>query len=87
MQLGRSAPPRTGARNLSIIGIPSFAMLLVLTNIALCLCVDREQYTSDLRRPTTLALSPAPLGGLRDVKPSYDPDDAALIAIVPLPTD
>ena len=72
---------------MSIIGMPSFAMLLALTNIALCLCVDREEYTADLRRPTTLAFSPAPLGGSRDVKPKYDPEDTALITFDPLPTD
>jgi hypothetical protein len=72
---------------MSIIGTPGFAMLLVLTNIALCLCVDRERYPSDLRRPTTLAVSPAPLGGLRNVTPNNEPDAAALTSIAPLLTD
>lgn len=72
---------------MSIIGMPSFAMLLALANIALCLCVDRKDYTAELRRPIALALSLVPPDGSRDVKPSYDLEGAALVANVPLPTD
>jgi hypothetical protein len=72
---------------MSIIGMPSLAMLLVLANITLCLSVDREKYTSDLPRSPTVAWSPAPLGGSRDAEPSDDPDGGAITAIVPLPTD
>lgn len=72
---------------MSIIGMPSFAMLLVLTNITLCLSVDREKYPSNLERPATVALSPPQLGGARNVKPGNDADDPALTAIVPLRTD
>jgi hypothetical protein len=72
---------------MSIIGMPSFAMLLVLTNITLCLSVDREKYTTDHPPPATLAVSPTPLGGSHNVNPDDGPDDAALTAIVPLRTD
>lgn len=72
---------------MSIIGMPSFAMLLVLTNITLCLSVDREKYTSDLRRPATVALSPPPLDASHNVKPSDEPAGAALTAIVPIRAD
>jgi hypothetical protein len=72
---------------MSIIGTPAFAMLLVSTTIALCLCVDSERYASDLRRPTTLALSPAPLGGSRSVTPNDEPDAAPMTKIGPHRSD
>ncbi len=37
---------------MSIIGMPSLAMLLVLTNFALCLSVDAKSVTADVKRPT-----------------------------------
>ena len=72
---------------MSIIGMPSFAMLLVLMNITLCLSVEREKYTSDLRRPAAVTLSPTPQDGSLNIEPSGGPDGAALTAIVPLRTD
>jgi hypothetical protein len=60
---------------MSTIGMPSLAMLLVLANFALCLSVDRQKFTSDLRRPANMAL---PLGAPRNVMARHRPDGAAL---------
>ena len=72
---------------MSMIGMPSLAMLLVLTNFTLCLCVDREKYPPNLERPATVALSPSQLGRAHGVEPSDDPDGAAVTAIIPLRAD
>jgi len=72
---------------MSIIGTPSFAMLLVLTNITLCLSVDAQRVTSDLRQPTTTALSPAPLGGSLHINARRLPVDGSMPARLPLQGD
>jgi hypothetical protein len=72
---------------MSIIGMPSFAMLLVLANITVCLSVDREKHTTDLWWPATLALSPAPLDRPHNVNPDDSSDSTTLPAIAPLQAD
>jgi hypothetical protein len=72
---------------MSIIGTPSFVMLLVLTNIALCLSVAHQRATSELRRPATVALSPVPLGGPLLIRALHRPDDGPLPVVSPLRID
>jgi hypothetical protein len=72
---------------MSTIGTPSFAMLLVVTNIALCLSVPHQRATSDFRRPTTATLSPVPLGGPLLIRALHRPDDGPLPVVSPLRID
>lgn len=72
---------------MSTIGMPSLAMLLVLTNLALCLSVDRRTVTSDLGRPTALAFTPTPLDAPHNHKASHRPDGEAATVTVPFRAD
>jgi hypothetical protein len=69
---------------MSIIGMPSLAMLLVLANFAVCLSVDRPKHTSDRQRPATTAPT---LGGAHDVNVHRMRGGPVLTATIPPPTD
>ena len=56
---------------MSIIGVPSLAMLLVLTNIALCLSVAPQ-------RPALTAVSTLPLGPAQAITGAHHPANAAM---------
>ena len=72
---------------MSIIGMPSLAMLLVLTNFALCLSVDPQSHAADVRRPATEAESPPSLRGLPRINGLHRPADRSMPARLRIRTD
>lgn len=71
---------------MSVIGMPSLAFLLVLTNFALCLSAD-QRHRTDTLWPASAARSAAPRALERNTERSEHRARAALTAIAPLPTD
>jgi hypothetical protein len=55
---------------MSIIGMPSLAFLLVLTNFALCLSADQQRHRTDTLWPASAAQSAAPRALERNIESS-----------------
>jgi hypothetical protein len=78
LELQRLAEEET---TMSVIGMPSLAFLLVLTNFALCLSADQQRHRTDTLWPASAAQSAPSRALKRNIERS------ALTAIAPLPTD